>query len=109
MVIDADLHHLVAKLSKAVANLLGVGKLIDSGLPGVRNESLIDDGGIGVIDREELQTQLSGEAIAIIVFIGVGRAGGEGLAGKFFLVSIAAEMIFLFQQQKILAAQKVRR
>ena len=102
-----DFHHVVAEFAEAVADFLGIGKLVDSGFPGVRDEGFVDDGGVGVVDRKELQSDFGGELIAFVIFVGVRGAGGEGLALVFFLISVAAEVVFLFEKQKIFAAQEI--
>ena len=44
-----------------------------------------------------------------VVAIGVSGAGGEGLTGEFFLVGVAAEMVFFFKQQPVVfVAEKIR-
>src|SRR5271168_1636968 len=45
--------------------------------------------------------------IAIVVFVGVRRAGGEWLAGELFLIGVAAEVVFFFKQQPIFVSEKI--
>ena len=81
--------------------------MIEPFAPGVGDKSFIDDGGIGIIYGQKFQAHFGGELIAVIAFEGVGRAGGESCAIVFFLIGVAAEVIFLFEQQPVFAAQKI--
>ena len=45
--------------------------------------------------------------IAFVAVIRVGRASGERLAVEFFLIGVAAEVVFFFEQKPIFAAKKI--
>src|SRR5260370_40375793 len=85
--------HVLAKFAETFADLLRIGQLIDAGFPRIGNKSLVDDRGIGIVDGKKLETDLSGELIAIVALVGKCRAGGERLGLKFFLICFAAEVV----------------
>ncbi len=99
--------HVFAKSAEAFADFFRIGQLIDARFPRVGNKCVVDDRGIGIVDRKKLETDLSGELIAIVALVGKCRAGGERLAFKFFLICVAAEVVLFFEKKKILPAQEI--
>ena len=63
--------------------------------------------GSGLSTGSSLRPISRGELIAFVAAEGVRGAGGERLAVKFFLIGVAAEVIFLFEEQKIFAAEEI--
>ena len=45
--------------------------------------------------------------VAFVAVISVSRAGCEGLAVEFFLISVAAEVVLFFEQEPIFAAKEI--
>jgi hypothetical protein len=81
--------------------------LINAGFPSVRDVRLVEDGGIGHVDKRQLEADFGSQLISFIAAAGVGRAGAVNLAFEFFLKSIAAELRFFFEQEPILAAEEI--
>ncbi len=104
---DVDFADVVAKFAEARADCFGIGKFVDAFDPGVWDESFVDDGGIGIVYRQKLETNLARELVALVVAEGVGGTGGERLAVEFFLIGVAAEVIFFFEKQEIFAAEEI--
>ncbi len=104
---DLDFHHIVAKFFEAFAHFFRVRKLIEAGLPGIRDEGFVGDSRIGHVDKRQLEADFGSQLISFIAAAGVGRAGAVNLAFEFFLKSIAAELRFFFEQEPILAAEEI--
>ena len=67
----------------------------------------INDGGIGIIDRQELEAELGGELLALGALEIEGGAGGIGLASELFEICIAAEMRIFFDKKEIVLVEEV--
>ena len=104
---EIDFEHVVAKFSKAGADCFRIRQFVDAFDPSVGDESFVDDGGIGIVDRQQLETDFRGELIAFVAAKGVRGAGRERLAVEFFLIGVAAEVIFFFEEQEIFAAEEI--
>ena len=98
------MRHVVAKFSEAGADCFGIGEFVDTFDPGVGDEGFVDDGGIGIVDGQKFESDFARELIAFVVAKSVGGAGGERLAFEFFLIGVAAEVIFFFEEEEIFAA-----
>ena len=105
--VNLHFQNVFAEFLEAGDDSFGIRKLRDSGFPGVGDVGFVDERGIGHVDHREFQANFGGELIAFVAVIGVGRAGGERLAVKFFFVGVAAEVVFFFEQQPIFAAKKI--
>ena len=64
--------------------------------------------GSGLSTGNSLRPISRDELIAFVVAESVGGAGGERLAVEFFLIGVAAEVIFFFEKQEIFAAEEIR-
>ena len=97
---NLDFHCVVTKFLEAFA-------LIDAGFPGVGDIRAVDDGGIGRVDQRHPEAVFGDQLIALIISIGVRRAGPINLAFEFFLTSVAAELRFFLKKQPILAPEEI--